>query len=163
MASFIGRAGRVEYMFLYSLAMAFSMFSFRKEKIYVYLFSGLSGILWIILAITDFKLITSSPIDQNIAATYIYPISILSTFGMVIIQLVYFSLFGNKYYAKIYTKKQEAIKASLAKSNFLSTMSHEIRTPLNAVIGLSHILSDNTPREDQIDNLEALNYSGKTY
>ena len=40
-------------------------------------------------------------------------------------------------------------------------MSHEIRTPLNAVIGLSHILSDNKPRKDQVENLNALNYSGK--
>ena len=56
-ASFIGRPGSVEYMFLYSLAMPFSMFSFRTEKIYVYFFSSLSGILWILLAITDFNLI----------------------------------------------------------------------------------------------------------
>ena len=40
-------------------------------------------------------------------------------------------------------------------------MSHEIRTPLNAVIGLSHILGDSNPRKDQIQNIEALNYSGK--
>ena len=40
-------------------------------------------------------------------------------------------------------------------------MSHEIRTPLNAIIGLSHILGDTNPREDQRDNIEALNYSGK--
>jgi CheY-like chemotaxis protein len=40
-------------------------------------------------------------------------------------------------------------------------MSHEIRTPLNAVIGLSHILGDNKPRKDQVENIEALNYSGK--
>ena len=161
-ASFIGRPGSVEYMFLYSLAMPFSMFSFRTEKIYVYFFSSLSGILWIILAITDFNLISNTQIDPKIAATYIYPISIFCTFIMVVIQLVYFSILGEKYYAKINIKKQEAIEASLAKSNFLSTMSHEIRTPLNAVIGLSHILGDNKPREDQIENIEALNYSGKT-
>lgn len=161
-ASFVGKSGSVEYMFLYSLAMPFSMFSFRKEKIYVYFFSSLSGVLWIILAITDFKLITNTPIDPNIAANYIYPISIICTFGMVTVQLVYFSILGTKYYAKININKQEAIEASLAKSNFLSTMSHEIRTPLNAVIGLSHILGDDNPREDQIENIEALNYSGKT-
>ncbi len=40
-------------------------------------------------------------------------------------------------------------------------MSHEIRTPLNAVIGLSHILREKEPREDQVENIEALNYSGK--
>ena len=160
-ASFVGRAGSVEYMFLYSLALPFSMFSFRTEKIYVYFFSSLSGVLWIILAITDFKLIANSPLDSNIATSYIYPISIICTFVMVVIQLVYFSILGSKYYAKINIKKQEAIEASIAKSKFLSTMSHEIRTPLNAVIGLSHILGDNQPRQDQIENIEALNYSGK--
>jgi signal transduction histidine kinase/CheY-like chemotaxis protein len=160
-ASFIGRAGSVEYMFLYALALPFSVFSFRKEKMYVYFFSNLSGLLWIILAITNFKLFAKTPIDIEIATTYIYPVSIICTFGMVVAQLIYFSVLGVKYYSTIHIKKQEAIEASLAKSKFLSTMSHEIRTPLNAVIGLSHILGDNNPRENQIDNIEALNYSGK--
>ncbi|MDR2503089.1 MAG: response regulator [Deltaproteobacteria bacterium] len=35
--------------------------------------------------------------------------------------------------------KEEAEKASLAKSNFLATMSHEMRTPMNAVIGMTTI------------------------
>jgi signal transduction histidine kinase/CheY-like chemotaxis protein len=161
-ASFMGRAASVEFMYIYSLALPFSMFSFRTEKIYVYFFSLLSGILWIALAITDFKLIADTPIDIEIASNYIYPISIICAFSMVIIQLAYYSIIVAKYYSKIHIKKQEALEASLAKSNFLSTMSHEIRTPLNAVIGLSHILGDNDPRTDQIQNIEALNYSGKT-
>ncbi|PQJ82249.1 response regulator [Polaribacter glomeratus] len=161
-ASFIGRAGSVEYMFIFSLALPFSVFSFRTEKLYVYFFSLLSGFLWITLAITDFKLFTDTPIDIVIANTYIYPISIICAFTMVVTQLIYFSILGTKYYSKIHIKKQEALEASLAKSKFLSTMSHEIRTPLNAVIGLSHILGDNEPREDQIKNIEALSYSGKT-
>jgi len=36
--------------------------------------------------------------------------------------------------------RNEAIKASNAKSEFLSRMSHELRTPLNAVIGFSQLL-----------------------
>jgi signal transduction histidine kinase/CheY-like chemotaxis protein len=161
-ASFYGRAASTEYMFLFSLALPFSVFSFKTEKIYVYFFSLLSGILWIVLAITDFKLFTDTPIDVEIANTYLYPISILCLFSIIVTQLVYFSILGTKYYSKIHIKRQEALEASMAKSKFLSTMSHEIRTPLNAVIGLSHILGDNNPREDQIDNIEALNYSGKT-
>lgn len=161
-ASFIGRAGSVEYMFVYSLALPFSTFSFKREKLYVYLFSSLSGLLWIILAITDFKLFTNTPINAITAEIFIYPISIFCTFTVVSVQLYYFSILGVKYYNRIHEKRQKALESSIAKSKFLSTMSHEIRTPLNAVIGLSHILSDNNPREDQIENIDALNYSGKT-
>ena len=55
--------------------------------------------------------------------------------------------------------KNEAVSASLAKSEFLSIMSHEIRTPLHAVIGMGHLLLKNHPRSDQVDNLKALKTS----
>jgi cell cycle sensor histidine kinase DivJ len=38
--------------------------------------------------------------------------------------------------------REEAERASLAKTRFLAHMSHELRTPLNAIIGFSEILSD---------------------
>jgi signal transduction histidine kinase len=38
--------------------------------------------------------------------------------------------------------RQEAEKASTAKSEFLAKISHEIRTPLNAVIGFSEVMMD---------------------
>ena len=109
-SSYIGKEGSVEYIFLYSLALPFSMFSFRKEKVYVYFFSFLSGISWILLTSTNFKLIASNPIDTDIARMYIYPISMTSTFIMVIAQLTFFSTLGAKYYSKIRIKKQEAKK-----------------------------------------------------
>jgi len=50
-------------------------------------------------------------------------------------------------------------KASSAKSQFLSTMSHEIRTPLNAVVAISDLLLKNNPKESQLENLNALQFS----
>ncbi|MCL1915845.1 MAG: response regulator [Desulfovibrionaceae bacterium] len=35
--------------------------------------------------------------------------------------------------------KEEALRASSAKSNFLASMSHEMRTPMNAIIGMTSI------------------------
>jgi len=57
--------------------------------------------------------------------------------------------------------KEKAESASKAKQKFLSNMSHEIRTPLNAVIGLSEILMMENPREDQIELLRSIKFSGK--
>lgn len=57
--------------------------------------------------------------------------------------------------------KEKAEAAAIAKTNFLSTMSHEIRTPMNAVIGLTNLLIQEGPRQDQLDNLNILKFSGE--
>lgn len=61
----------------------------------------------------------------------------------------------------LFHAKEKAEQASLVKSQFLSTMSHEIRTPMNAVIGLAHLLMEENPREDQLENLKTLKFSAE--
>lgn len=39
--------------------------------------------------------------------------------------------------------KQEAVKANMAKSEFLSSMSHDIRTPMNGIVGMTAIAQAN--------------------
>jgi PAS domain S-box-containing protein len=38
-----------------------------------------------------------------------------------------------------------AVKANMAKSDFLSSMSHELRSPLNAIVGFAQLLETSTP------------------
>ncbi|WP_339755009.1 PAS domain S-box protein [Algoriphagus aquimarinus] len=61
----------------------------------------------------------------------------------------------------LFHAKVRAEEASRVKSQFLSIMSHEIRTPMSAVIGLSHLLVEENPREDQLEILNTLQFSAE--
>ncbi len=62
---------------------------------------------------------------------------------------------------EILRAKDAAEAASKAKMEFLSVMSHEIRTPMNAVIGMTHLLLEEDPKQEQIEYLNTLKFSGE--
>jgi PAS domain S-box-containing protein len=57
------------------------------------------------------------------------------------------------------TARKRAEEAAFSKQQFMSTMSHEIRTPLNEVIGITNLLYQSSPREDQMEYIKTLRFS----
>lgn len=53
-------------------------------------------------------------------------------------------------------EKEQAMYSARFKQQFLANMSHEIRTPLNAVVGVTHLLLEKNPREDQLRYLRSM-------
>ena len=97
---------------------------------------------------------------------------ILTSAFLIIISLLAVSLYRNnqiklKTNDLLQTKNSElqfardaAVDAMETKTNFLSTVSHELRTPLYAVTGLTHLLLEENPTNNQKEHLKALKFSG---
>ena len=59
-------------------------------------------------------------------------------------------------------QRQRAEQSERFKQQFLANMSHELRTPMHAVMGMTSILLQKGPREDQMRYLESIIRSSKS-
>ncbi|MBU1169023.1 MAG: response regulator [Proteobacteria bacterium] len=57
---------------------------------------------------------------------------------------------------------EKMLAANDAKNRFLATMSHEIRTPLNGIIGISELMMDTGPSEEQQKLLSTIDHEASS-
>jgi signal transduction histidine kinase/CheY-like chemotaxis protein len=87
------------------------------------------------------------------------PLQLLSFIGYIAFFFLQSLVLSHRVSFELKKARKDAELGLIAKSEFLSTMSHEIRTPLNSVIGMSHLMLENNPRQDQVEQLEVMLFS----
>lgn len=119
------------------------------------------------------EILEKARINQERTNKFLKLINILSIALITILSLLSISLYKNNLIrnnsnillkqknTELLEAKNSIEKVSMARSEFLSTVSHELRTPLNAINGISHILLEDNPNENQIEYLKSLKFSGK--
>lgn len=67
-------------------------------------------------------------------------------------------LLNNKLVSEM-AERESIERSSFARDSFLAMMSHQMRTPINIIVGLTHLLLEENPREDQKESLRNLQFS----
>lgn len=117
---------------------------------------------WHLVTTLPFGPLTTTVEDLN---TYCST-AMLLVFGLIILVLLgiffaYFSI-NSRQLRDLEAAREAALKATQAKTIFLSNMSHDIRTPMNAIVGMTAIAAAHIDDKEQVQNcLKKITLSGK--
>lgn len=98
---------------------------------------------WYLISYMSDDFLTKSISKLDEARMWIMILSAASILtAMSVIFILYYRL-SQQHMKMLEAAKEEAVRADMAKSEFLSSMSHDIRTPMNAIIGMTEIAIKN--------------------
>ncbi len=158
-----------------------NLFLFILPQISAHLFERRDLVIWLILPLIALSLLLMKTLAMNLE-----PVSVLMNIGIfvcqviVLLQMDFVSLasrrVGDKQIEALVEQRKliddkteqlliardEALRASQFKSDFLANTSHEIRTPLNAIIGLTGLMVEAGLPDEQEENALIVQNAGNT-
>ncbi len=117
---------------------------------------------WHLLTVLPFGALNETVEDLNDNRTFatIFMCGVIFA-ALLLIFCVYFQM-TRQQMLELDLARREALKATKAKSEFLSNMSHDIRTPMNAIVGMTAIATAHIDDQEQVQNcLKKIALSGK--
>ncbi len=89
-------------------------------------------------------------LQENSLTTFSIGLAVLLLIALLFI--VYRFRTEHRYASQLKVAKEEAERANLAKSAFLTSMSHDIRTPMNAIVGMTMLASKRVEETEYVRN-----------
>lgn len=138
-----------------------TVFTFKNERRHLYC-SPLANSEWYILTVMPYGELDGIVNDLANRRLYMLALSLTVIMVMFLVIFILYYKWTNKQIDEIEKARQTAIKASHAKSEFLSNMSHDIRTPMNAIVGMTEIACSNIDNKPVLQNcLKKITQSNK--
>lgn len=138
-----------------------AIFLVEGEKRHIYC-TSLPDSEWYLVNVMPYgildELISDLGNQRTYSVLFCYSLIVLAFLGVFVL---YYRL-TRQQIKELEKTRQEAVRASMAKSEFLSNMSHDIRTPMNAIVGMTAIATANIDNVDQVKNcLKKITLSSK--
>lgn len=117
---------------------------------------------WYLVTLTDNNVLSEAIGKLNNQWVVMVVIAVAAIVLILIAIFVVYNHFNRQTLLQLDHARETAIRASKAKSEFLSNMSHDIRTPMNAIVGMTSIATTNIDNKQQVqDCLKKITLSSK--